>query len=57
MCMNIECSKKGHCYRYLAVPSPHCQSYAAFTEPCDSYWPVGDASGPVLSLKEAERDG
>ena len=61
MCSNDECPSRGSCYRFLATPSAHRQSYSKFvpdhTGYCDLYmlarccvqsqhqWGVGEYGG------------
>jgi hypothetical protein len=45
MCKGDDCPKRDKCYRYLAEPEPHMQSYF-LTPPnidgveCDSFWEI-----------------
>ena len=53
MCGDKECPSREKCYRFMATPSPHMQSYSHFGREvgdakCDSFWPVknkGQAQG------------
>ena len=57
MCANINCSRRSRCYRYLAIPSKHWQSYAEFTaENCEYFWDVkGYARTSLISLIEVDK--
>ena len=38
MCANEVCAKKLDCYRFIATPNPHRQTYAGFdADDCESY--------------------
>jgi hypothetical protein len=38
MCTNTNCNKRVTCFRYLAVPKPHNQSFAKFNnDDCEYY--------------------
>ncbi len=58
MCTNRTCDDRGVCHRYLAVPSPHRQSYMSVTRDpgavCRKFAPV--QTGDVLcTLEDADR--
>ena len=47
MCLGRECRLREKCYRYMAVPAEHWQSYANFDEmvssdgECDAFYEIG----------------
>ena len=43
MCSSEQCPIKNKCYRYMAEPNEHWQSYSNFyteIEPCSHYTPI-----------------
>ena len=58
MCRNSSCPARRTCYRYRAVPNPDWQSIAGFhgsDEDWSCYWPLTQATGPVLDTDEVDR--
>lgn len=37
MCKNDECKLKRDCYRYLAIPNEHVQTYSDFNPEADNF--------------------
>ena len=55
MCANQVCPKREECFRYRATPSEFRQSFGEFFwRACDHFWPLEDATGPILSMEEIE---
>jgi hypothetical protein len=57
MCMNRQCPRRGHCYRYLAPPNPYRQSYAKFDElECKDMIELHEGHGLLRSVIEVDKE-
>ncbi len=53
MCSNENCPCKYNCYRYIAIPNEHRQSYGMFeVTNCEHFWEAEPADR-ILYLKRA----
>jgi hypothetical protein len=56
MCLNNDCPVRASCYRYLAIPSEHWQSYCRFEfthGQCKDYVPASNRL--VRTVEEADK--
>lgn len=50
MCNNRLCPSRIRCYRFMAIPSQHGQTYSYFVVndfegKCEYFWPIEEATG------------